>query len=147
MSTINHDCDWPFIDQCYLHLGAESSRCDIDSLNPYLRDKLLVELVSNFWRSRFEETGPAPFSCIGQERELADDQHFTLNILQTEIHLPSRIFKNPQTDDFVDQIIEVGLGISRSDTEQHDQTAANLTDDFPANRHGTATTSLDDSSH
>jgi hypothetical protein len=111
------------------------------------RDESLVEPLGDLRRRGGDETGPAAFAAVAEQRELADDEHRPADIDQRQVHLPIGIVENAKLHRLVGKLLGVGFHIALLHAEQHEQAAADLTDDLAVDGDAGPGDALEDGFH
>ena len=80
LTAIQHDGDRAVIMYFNLHIRLKSPGGHLQAGGSRLLHKAVNQLIRLFGRGGSNEAGSPPFSGIGQERELADDEQFGIGI-------------------------------------------------------------------
>src|SRR5262249_31375946 len=86
------------------------------------------EPLSQLGCRRLNEARPAALATITQQSELAHDQDRAADLSECQIHFSIGVVKNAKLNRFVGKLMSISLRIILLHTQQHDQTAADLTD-------------------
>ena len=145
---IDDEGDRSVIDQIHLHIGAEfTGRHGIAQIQFQPLNKSFVERNGNGRRGGTGVGRPVALARAGEQRELADDQNITADLLNAAVHQALLIGKDSQPDDFAAQPLDVLSRVSFLDGQQYEQTMADLAFDGVLDGDGSAADSLNNGSH
>lgn len=96
---VDVDADRAVVEQGDFHIGAEGAAGDSAGQHEtQLFETGLVKGFGDGGRGRLGEGGPVPFLGAGEEGELADEQEFSVNVQQAEVHSTAFIPEDAQVD-------------------------------------------------
>ena len=88
--------------------------------------EFFVQFVAQFRTGSVGKAGAAALAAVAVKGELADNQHFTLDSFQSQVHLAVFILENTQTQGFFSQIAAFLFGIVGADTQQDQKSLADF---------------------
>src|SRR5207247_10063737 len=98
-------------------------------------------------RSR-EVWSSAPLaSCIGDQRELADDERLAADVEQAEIELARLVLEDPQPGNLFRQTLGIGNLVTGRDSQEHAKAGAGGADRFATDDDACSQDALNDSAH
>ena len=86
-------------------------------------------------------------SAIGQQRELADDQHAAPDLVDAPVHLALIVGERAQADDLVGELLGVCVDVSPGNAQQDEPALANRADDRALDLDRGSTHSLESRAH
>src|SRR5690554_3722459 len=132
---IQPDRHRPVIHQLHLHMGAKDTG---GNSHPVFLNGLGILQIEPFpflRRGSLCKTRPPALPAVGIERKLGDHQGSPAHIQQGKIHLPRRVFKNPQINGFLRQTPGVGLGVALSGAHQNQESLSGFARLFSFHHH------------
>ena len=112
-----------------------------------IRQKFFVQSATQFGVCRVGEAGAASLAAIAVEGELAHHQNLAADSVQSQIHFPIFVLKNPQSQSFFRQIPTFLFGVVGADAQQNQKALSDLAHDFTVNGDGGGFDSCEYSSH
>jgi hypothetical protein len=138
----------PVIDEGDAHVGAERTRGHGNAGLRYAVDKTGIELSCHVRSSRAIESGSATFLLeVGGERELRDNEHFSADLFQVQVHFSGLVREAPEPADLPGTPFDPGLIVTVFDAEQDEQPWANLPYNTPVHGDFSPQDSLYDCTH
>ena len=93
-------------------MGLKPSGCHLQSGQSDLRHKSIKKFFGDIRRRGIGETGAAPLARAGQQRKLAYQQQFALDIQRRQIEFTIGIIENTELRDFIYQLFDIFLPIA-----------------------------------
>src|SRR5215469_11422760 len=112
--AIEPNCDWPLIPNLNGHISTKYPTCDSKPIASKGFLEARKEGFCDYWRSSIRKTGASTFARIGIERELRDNQNFSIDIKKRAVHLALFVAKDTQIDNFISQHLYLNLAVVTS---------------------------------
>src|SRR5690606_36834983 len=143
---VQPDRDGSVVDECHLHVGSEAPVGDTRAESGYLPRELLIEAAGVVGSSGAGKPR-AVAASLGGQRELADDQRLALHVEQGSVHPPLVVREDAQVHRLARQTPGLLVGVALHGADQHEDSRADLADDFVIDGDRCACDSLDEASH
>ena len=127
---IEKDGDGAVVDEFDLHVLLEASGFASKSGGADLGDEVFVERAGDGRRSSGIKRRALAAANVPEERELRNGENAAADIADRKVHFSGFVFENTKASDFFGEVVGVGFGISRSNAEQDEKSAADLARDF-----------------
>ena len=110
-------------------------------------DEAFVKALRLRRRSGAAERGTIPFFSIPVERELRNHQYLSPNVYCRAVHLSLLVFKDPQLDQLVGEIVSASFVVRCADTQKDAQPCADFTDHMIGHSDARFADALDKKAH
>jgi hypothetical protein len=116
---------WTVVLNFNYHMGAELTFPYNKVIFSQFLDEDVQQMPGKLRGSSLCEAWPAAFAGVCIERELRDDQHFTIDLANSEIRLPLSVLENPQRGYLLSQPFSLLRQVSVANAQQNHQPWAN----------------------
>lgn len=96
---------------------------------------------------RAGEARPSTTACIGEQRELRDDQGSVPGVKKRTVHSTLVVIENPKSRYLACDPTRIFFAVPMGHTDENRKTAADFPDAFPGYLHTCTTDTLDDGAH
>src|SRR5687768_8153013 len=145
--TIQQDCNGTVPDHFHLHLRAEAAGLDLQTQLPQRGAHFFIQGDGQSSRGSPGVAGAATLPSIAIQRKLADHQHLTARLEHRVLHPAVLVREDAEPRNLLCRVLRGRGGVILLDTDQNEQTRADLPGSFVFHPDGGAGYTLDHGSH
>ena len=119
LPAVQQDGHRPVVDQGHLHVGAEAPRLHPQALGLQQGLDGLAQRLGHLGPGGLYEIRASAVPGVGQQRELAHQQHRAAHVRKAQVHLVVFVLEHPQTGDLLGAVAGVGLGVPGLSADEH----------------------------
>lgn len=125
-TSVKEDCYRAVVDQRHIHVRSEASGGDLQAVAAQQINYSINEGTGQIGMGGGDKTGAAALAGIGEQGELADNQHTAADIPDREVESAFGVGEDTEFSGLLRQQLGILVGVARGDTDEGQQTAADL---------------------